>query len=117
MFITVQLPDGLQKQMGIADNTLVYDGYEFKEPSDLVYAMLYAVDTPALSVPYKEVPAEQLSVAQRIRAKVVGKDPQQSPTSDGSLVVAADPTDGVCLCGLTCTGTEIRFAKVYNVEV
>lgn len=112
MFITLLMPNGSTASLGVADNTLVFDGSEFIRPADLKYAMLYALPVSARSVPYKDLDAQTLSAAVRIRALVQGVDPTETLVTDPSLVAEPDPVEGQCICGLTCNGTELRFAVV-----
>lgn len=112
MLITVTMPDGSSATLAVGANTLVFDGQTFLEPQLLTYAELYGLPVSAQSVPYKEIPAQVLSTAVRIRAKVLGVDPTDEPVTDPKLVTQPDPTNGQCICGLTCNGTELRFAVV-----
>lgn len=111
MLITVQLPTGDTAILGTGDGMLVFDGSEFVSPQSLKYVELYGVPVSAYSTPYKEVPAQVLSTATRIRALVLGTDPTAAPL-DPSIVSAMDPSGGQCICGLTCNGTELRFVAV-----
>jgi len=111
MLITVQLPNGTAS-LAVADNTLVFDGFDFKTPSELKYAELYSLPVAAQSVPYKDVPEQVLLTAVRIRALVTNVDATSEPTTDPSLEAVPDPSNGQCVCGLTCNGTELRFAVV-----
>lgn len=111
MLITAQLPAGGAAVFGVADGTLVFDGSEFVKPQSLTYAELYGVPVNAQSMPYKELPAQVLSAAVKIRARVLNVDPTEAPT-DPTLVTVADPLGGECICGLTCNGTELRFVVV-----
>lgn len=33
-----------------------------------------------------------------------------------NVITAVDPTDGSCVCGITCMGTELSYAKVSIVD-
>lgn len=33
------------------------------------------------------------------------------------VITAVDPADGSCVCGITCMGTDLSYAKVSNVAV
>ena len=112
MLITVQLPTGVAAQLAVAANTLVFDGEIFMEASAMKYVELYGIAVAAQSMPYKAFPSQVLSIAQRIRARVLSIDATDEPTTDPSLVSQPDPSEGQCICGLTCTGTELRFVVV-----
>lgn len=115
MLITVLTPSGNQVNLAIADNTLVFDGLEFKEPQDLKYVELYGVPVEASTVPYKELPQQTLMTAVRIKAIVLGTDPTEASLTDPQVVSVSDPSMGQCICGLTCAGTDLRFVTVTYV--
>jgi hypothetical protein len=112
MLLTVQLPSGATAQLAVAPNTLVFDGEGFNQPWAIDYAELYSFPVSAPSMPYKEFPSQVLSTAVRIKARVLNVDNTDESTTDPSLVTQPDPSEGQCICGLTCSGTEIRFAVV-----
>lgn len=111
MIIRAQMPDGSIAVLDVADNTLVYDGQEFKAPSSLKYVEVYALPVEALTTNYKEV-VESIQTYASTKALVINVDPTSVPDSDPLLTTALDPSGGQCVCGLTCTGTDIRFVVV-----
>lgn len=61
---------------------------------------------------------ETLTTAQTQELRICWREPedvQQYPDTD--VIEATDPTGGVCLCGITCMGTDLAFVQVYNVPV
>lgn len=116
MLITALLPDGQQVQLGIAQNTLVFDGTAFKSPSDISWIQLYTIPVAAVSMPYKDVLSQALVAQVTIRAIITEITDTVSPTTDPRVVSEADPAEGECVCGVTCNGTDIRFANVYYLE-
>lgn len=110
MIITVQMPTGTAT-LGVAEGLLVFDGEQFVEPAHAAYLELFAIPVEALSAGFMSL-AVTLSAAVKIKAVVIGVDPTVVPVTDPSVVVAIDPTDGQCVCGITCSGTDIRFAVV-----
>lgn len=112
MLITVMLPSGGTASLGIGDDVLVFNGQEFKDPKNLRYVELYGLPVNAKSMPFEGFPSQTLSAAVRIRAKVISIDADTVADTDPSLVTRTDPSGGQCICGLTCNGTDIRFAVV-----
>jgi len=78
--------------------TLVEQSQEFKfTPFNLEQQKLNLV-----SVPTQEV-------------KVCWREPvSEQEHSNDFLITTPDPTNGICVCGITCKGTRISFAKVQN---
>lgn len=110
--LTVLLPNGKTVGLIVADDTLVYDGSQFKSPNTLKYAMLYAVPVEAMALPFKTVPSRPLSVQQHTRAEVIGIDPIPATPTDPSLISEPDPSNGVCICFVTCQGTHLSYVQV-----
>lgn len=57
-----------------------------------------------------------LETAQQQEVRVCWREPvgtDQFPNED--LIIAADPSDGVCVCGITCQGTDLAYVQVQNV--
>lgn len=57
-----------------------------------------------------------LITQQTQEVKVCFREPsdlQQYP--DGSVIEATDPSNGACLCGITCAGTNLAYVQVLNV--
>ena len=116
MLITALLPDGRSVQLGVAENTLVFDGLSFANPSDVSWIELYTIPVSAMSMPYKDVLSQALTAEVRIRASVLEIDNTVVPVTDPSVVASLDPSNGECICGITCNGTDIRFANVHYLE-
>jgi hypothetical protein len=110
MIITVQLPNGTAT-LGVAEDLLVFDGEQFVDPTNAAYLELFSIPVEALSSGFSSL-AVTLSAAVRLRANVLGLDPTVVPVTDPSVVIAVDPSDGKCICGITCAGTNLRFVIV-----
>jgi hypothetical protein len=110
MRITVQMPVGTAT-LDVADNVLVFNGEAYVQPSQALYLDLYTLPVAAVSAPILGL-SQALSALVSIRAKVLSLDPTIVPYTDPSIVQAPDPSGGMCVCGVTCSGTDIRFAVV-----
>lgn len=115
MILTVLLPDGSQAELAIADATLVYDGQQFLNPENAYYVALYSVPVEAVSTEYRGF-TEDLTAYQSWKCSVVNRDPQTVVDTDPRAIVQPDPALGECICGITCQGTEIRYAQVHIME-
>lgn len=112
MIITALLPGGTQVELTIAPDTLVYNGDVFVNPSYLTYIELYTIPVDALTLPFREQQEMALQTSVRIKALVISRNSTVVPTTDPAVVAVPDPSLGQCICGLTCTGTDLRFVTV-----
>lgn len=117
MLITVLMPDGRVVDLQVADTDLIYNGQGFVAPKDAEYVELYSVPTQALTVPFNaQHLITQLSTQTHIVARVLGYDLIASAVTSPEIVAAVGPSDGQCVCFVTCSGTELRFIKVQVEE-
>lgn len=116
MILTAILPDKTEVALDIADGTLVYDGQAFVEPANATYVGLYSVPVDAVSAEHRNVSGGAITTYQSYRCLVLSWDSETDLTTDPRVIVQIDPTGGECVCGITCTGTEIRYAQVYPTE-
>jgi hypothetical protein len=59
-----------------------------------------------------------LSNAQQQEVRVCWREPVGSDDFPNETVVTAtDPSGGVCVCGITCQGTNLSYVQVSNVQV
>jgi len=112
--LVVELPNGTQSTLRIADNTLVYDGSRFVEPIDAKYVSLY--DVP-VGVPIGFGISQQVAqTASYISAAVVAFNPVSVIATDANVQAEPDPSNGLCICFITCKGTWISFVQVTNSQ-
>jgi hypothetical protein len=109
--LLVTLPNATQVVLKVADNTLVFDGHDFVEPSEAEYVMLYSVDVAALSLPFVEASITMTTKAY-IKAGIVAYDAISVTPTSTSVVAEPDPSLGQCICFVTCTGTVLRYVRV-----
>jgi hypothetical protein len=67
--------------------------------------------------PFNPSQSEQVITGQQTQdIRICWREPsdiQQYPDTD--VIEATDPSNGSCICGITCSGTDLSFVKVYNV--
>lgn len=114
MILTLLMPNMRTATMDVADGVLVFNGDEFVRAAHLQYAELYIAPVEALSLNYKGLPALQLLTSVRYLARVIGSNPTQVIETDPQLVAVPDPSNGMCVCGITCQGTELQFVTVHT---
>lgn len=111
--LTVVLINGTHAALPIADNTLVYDGANFVDPADAKFAMLYTAFVNAKSLTFNGT-TDVLQASGYNKAAVISYDSASQPSTDPSVDVQPDPSLGVCICFLTCQGTNLQYVKVVN---
>jgi hypothetical protein len=111
MKVTALMPDRSTAVLDVAEGSLVYDGHNFVSPLIAQFIALYSVPVDAVSLPHRDV-ILQLQTQTCIGAKVVEVDAAPAASTDPSVIAQPDPSGGICICGLTCTGTDLRFAVV-----
>lgn len=113
--LTAVMPNQTRVQLAVAEGALVFDGSNFVEPARArQVALLNTQETPAV-VAIKGVPA-MLGFKGTVLAGVVGYDPMSEPSTDSALVSATDPSNGLCICGITCKGTNVAYVQVNYLE-
>ncbi len=116
MLISLKLPDGVLTDVEVADDILVYNGSDFVKIADAKYVVLYHVPVSAYTQPFRDLATSLIVASYYVRALVLSKAAHVVTTTDPLLVTAADPSQGQCLCFITCNGTDLSYVKISNVE-
>lgn len=107
-----------QVLLNVPTNNLVYDGKNFVDPALAKTVVLITTGSAQATVPV-EYPIERFYYLSDVLTwtnywvcKVIGiqSDVDQLPTD---VITADPPTDGMCVCGVTCNGLEIQQVPVY----
>jgi hypothetical protein len=102
--------------LSIPDNSLVFDGREFVSPKKAKRVMLGLIGQANFMSP-GPVTLDQfqsrhaLIMRNYFLCTVLGTD-VSSTGQPSDVITIPDPNDGICLCGVTCTGTNIQYVKV-----
>jgi hypothetical protein len=106
-------------QLQVDSGSLVWDGTSFVDPTEATYVMLVTVVPTLISPNIYPVTVQApipsgLTVTGTYLCVVTSIDP--AITSGNTVVAVADPLNGQCLCGITCTGTQIATPAVTIIE-
>ena len=119
-----------QVLIGVPDDALVFDGRSWVSPTEAEYVALNTLIGVTASIqgeyaiqekPIRPEPPEcgdpplppQVTWENYFLCKVIDVEDGNIPTG---VIIAEDPTGGVCVCGVTCAGTEIVGVPVYIVN-
>lgn len=98
----------------VADDTLVYNGHSFVQPRDAKYVELHLVDVAAKSLVFGSIAQASLDARYTNLARVLSVDDQTGEATTPSLTSSTDPSEGICICLVTCKGTALTYVQVYN---
>lgn len=116
MLISLMMPTGEIEDVEIADDVLVYNGSEFVRAADATYLVLYHVPVSAYTQPFRDLATSLIVSSYYVRAFITNKVAQTVAVSDPTAITASDPSQGQCLCFVTCNGTDLSYVKIHNVE-
>jgi hypothetical protein len=112
--------NGVQQVIDVDTADLVLSGQDFVSPQTAPSVTLVGASSDSTFTPfaYAPVPPGALNLinsqAQQVRVcwrEPVGTD--DFPNQD--LVTVVDPSGGVCVCGITCQGTNLSYVQVQAV--
>lgn len=111
-----------QVLLNVPTGNLVFDGSTFLPPEEAKYVQLVQQsDVANFSFPRTDYPEQSalsnpipLELFTGFLCKVIQITSQDDATPDDILNVA-DPTGGVCICGVTCQGNKIVLVPVTNL--
>lgn len=65
---------------------------------------------------YSPAPNSTLSQTQQDEIRVCWREPVGTDNfPNQNVIVQTDPSGGVCVCGVTCSGTDLNYVVVKNV--
>lgn len=109
---------GQKVYLAIPDNSLLFDGTQFVRPADAKWVWLTATTEAVFLSPAPlpinefehrvELTQEQGYVCQVIGTGITIADPPE-------VIAIPDPNDGECVCGVTCSGTDLQYVTVTYV--
>lgn len=112
-----QLNPSIQQIIDVDPDVLILSNGEFISPALATSITLISVSVEVGFIPFNsdQIPIElQNNSTKEIRiCKRINVNSDDYPNPD--VIEVNDPTGGVCICGITCLGTQITYVQVYQV--
>ena len=111
--------NGQQVKLGVGPNALIFDGVQFVPPADVKFVAIVqtvTVGPETVPVPWPETQTIEQTALTWINMWICQVISTGGPAiSDRDVVSITDPANGVCICGVTCQGTDIQYVTVSAV--
>lgn len=111
---------GTQQVIDVDVDHLILSDGKFVPPQTAQSITLSGANYSAPFTPfgYAPIPEQQLNFAYQEEIRICWREPvgtEEFPNED--VIVANDPSGGVCVCGVTCEGTKLSYVQVKSVPV
>lgn len=107
----VRLPNVEEIQyLDVQTGELVYDGRDFQDPSKTQFVSLHEAYSEGDTIPFPE--SVHCIVTSYLRLNVIDRVAVANSSSDPRLILAEDPTNGECICGITCDGIRLAYVEI-----
>jgi hypothetical protein len=108
--------NGVQQVIDVDNQDLVLSGGTFVPVAVAPTITLVGTTFSSQYMPFGTASDLDLTQTPQTELRVCWREPVgQDDYPNENVIVAVDPTDGVCQCGITCNGTNISYAVVQNV--
>lgn len=114
LYLVPLTPSSAQQILDVDSTSLVLSGGKFQPVQTAPTVTTVPVAQSSTYVPFQNNAAAQSLVNNDSQEyKVFYREPvSTSSYPDTSLQTAVDPSGGLCVCGITCNGTDVMFAQV-----
>jgi hypothetical protein len=114
----VPSPNGTQQVIDVDKEALILSDNAFVPVQSAKTITVHSIPASFDFTPFSaDQAAVHLDSATLNEVRVCWREPVGTDDFPNQNVIAAvDPTDGSCVCGITCMGTELAYAKVSNVD-
>lgn len=107
---------GNQLVLDVDADDLVLSGQEYVRPQLAQSITIVKPSSPNWSFqPFAQTTPVDLSTFQTEQVRVCWREPVDTAENPSPISIA-DPADGVCICGITCSGTKLAYAKVQTLQ-
>lgn len=110
--------NGVQQVIDVDTNDLVLSGGKFVPVQLASSVTLIGATYTAQFTPfgYAPMPTQNLSQAYQDELRICWREPVGTDDyPNESVIVEPDPASGQCVCGVTCSGTDLSYVVVKNV--
>lgn len=110
--------NGVQQVIDVDSTDLVLSKGEFvpvqTAPSITLIGATYTSQFTPFG--YAPMPTSALSQTQQDEIRVCWREPVGTDNyPNQNVIVSADPSGGICVCGITCNGTDLSYVVVKDV--
>lgn len=107
---------GNQLVLDVDADDLVLSGQEYVRPQVAQSITIVKPNSPNWSFqPFEQTTPIDLSNHQTEQVRVCWREPVDVAENPAPIAVV-DPAGGACVCGITCSGTKIAYAKVQTIQ-
>lgn len=108
--------NGNQLVLDVDADDMVLSGQEYVRPQLAQSITIVKPNSPNWSFqPFASSVPIDLSSFQTEQVRVCWREPVDEAVNPAPIAVP-DPADGECVCGITCSGTKIAYAKVQTIQ-
>jgi hypothetical protein len=110
--------NGVQQVIDVNNDDLVLSNGEFRPPQVAPSVTLIGATYSAQFTPfgYAPMPTQTITQTYQEEIRVCWREPVgEDDYPNENVIVAYDPTNGQCVCGVTCSGPDLSYVVVKNV--
>jgi hypothetical protein len=108
--------NGIQQVIDVDVDHLILSNGVFVSPQTAKSVTLSGASYSAEFTPFAPVPTQQLSLAYQDEIRICWREPVGTDEfPNENVIVADDPSDGQCICGITCQGPNLSYVRVMTV--
>lgn len=109
--------DGTQQVVDVPDNVTLLSNGNFMLAQNAPTLTVVGAPVTSNFTPFDPAQLQTTLTTQETQEiRICWREPSPTQTyPDTGVIEAQDPTDGVCLCGITCIGPQLSYVQVTNV--
>lgn len=109
--LEIETPSG-RAVLDVPADHLILSGQDWVLPGSADYITVRAAPVAYTYKPWRLTSLAELEATQTVKAKVLNARVVSAVEHVLPVDLVADPTDGQCICGVTCLGPNLRYVQV-----